>query len=143
MDLSKTGRLKLAEREGLKLIAYRDTKKIWTIGIGHTSAAGAPKVVPHLTITIDEAWAIFERDTAPVLAYLNQNAARWKLQQWEFDALVSFIHNIGLPGFKTSTARKRLDIGAKTLVPAALLMWNKPPEIIGRRKQEVKQFRGL
>lgn len=142
MNLSTAGRSKLKTREGLRLRAYRDTKGIWTIGIGHTSAAGAPKVVPHLEITEKQAWDIFERDITPLLNYLNLHAARWKLTQCEFDALVSFIHNIGLPRFQTSTVHARLDAGRKSLVPAAMLMWNKPSEIIGRRKQEAAQFEG-
>lgn len=142
MNLSATGELKLVQREGERLRAYQDTKKIWTIGIGHTSAAGAPKVVPHLVITKDESRAIFRRDLAPVLTYLNSKQPRWSLAQWEFDALVSFIHNIGLSGFKSSTVHRRLDAGQKSLVPAAMLMWNKPKEIIGRREQEAKQFQG-
>jgi len=42
MDLSAIGKAVLIAREGRRLHAYRDSVGIWTIGIGHTSAAGRP-----------------------------------------------------------------------------------------------------
>ncbi|WP_164171293.1 glycoside hydrolase family protein, partial [Stenotrophomonas maltophilia] len=63
-ELSLIGRAVLIAREGARLEAYRDSVGVWTIGVGHTSAAGAPKVTPGLTITAQECDAIFERDVA-------------------------------------------------------------------------------
>ena len=36
--------------EGCPLKAYQDIAGVWTIGFGHTSAAGAPHVTPDLAI---------------------------------------------------------------------------------------------
>jgi|UPI00055E5A08 hypothetical protein len=41
MRISAAGRKAIAQREGNKLKAYLDSVGVWTIGVGHTSAAGA------------------------------------------------------------------------------------------------------
>ena len=51
MQMSQKGLKALEQREGKKLKAYRDTKGIWTIGIGHSALAGTgPAVHPGVTI---------------------------------------------------------------------------------------------
>lgn len=62
MKMTDEGRKRLTLREGVRTTAYLDTEGVWTIGIGHTSAAGAPKVTKGLTITVAEVDAIFARD---------------------------------------------------------------------------------
>ena len=42
MKTSALGVQAIAQREGRVLHAYRDTRGILTIGVGHTSGAGAP-----------------------------------------------------------------------------------------------------
>ncbi|KQP59220.1 hypothetical protein ASF41_22970 [Methylobacterium sp. Leaf111] len=67
MDLSPIGEAVLIAHEGRWLKAYKDSVGIWTIGIGHTSAAGALLVTAGLTITSAQCDAIFECPTsAPV-----------------------------------------------------------------------------
>ena len=48
--------------EGLRLRAYRDAVGIWTIGYGHTSRAGPPKVTRGMKITRKQADEIFAAD---------------------------------------------------------------------------------
>jgi lysozyme len=50
--------------EGLKTKAYRDVGGIWTIGYGHTGAAGAPAVTPNMVITEAKADEILGADLA-------------------------------------------------------------------------------
>lgn len=52
----------IEDHEGVVLRAYPDPVGILTVGIGHTSAAGPPRVVPGMTITRAEALSIFARD---------------------------------------------------------------------------------
>jgi lysozyme len=52
----------IASHEGLATRAYRCPAGVLTIGYGHTSAAGAPKVTAGMTITTAEARAILARD---------------------------------------------------------------------------------
>ncbi len=42
MKMSLRGLAELAGHEGIVLSPYKDSVGIWTIGVGHTAAAGAP-----------------------------------------------------------------------------------------------------
>ena len=106
MTLSSNGREAIIRREGLRLTAYTCEAGKLTIGIGHTG----PDVYRGQKITEEKAAALFAKDTAPVEAYLNTLA--YPFTQGQFDALVSFIHNIGLPRFKQSTMLIYLRAGA-------------------------------
>lgn len=139
LKLSDQGRDVLADREGMRLTAYKDSRGVWTIGLGHTSAAGPPTVKPGLTITEDEAWEIFRRDVQTFRTQL-RGAIKVPVEQHQFDALASFIYNIGAGGFKGSTVLKRLNAGDYAGAGAAMLMWNKPPEVMSRRRGEHAQF---
>lgn len=139
MKTSPNGRRLLTQREGIELKAYKDTVGVWTIGVGHTSAAGPPKVTKGLTITREESDAIFARDLVTYEAAVNA-AVTVPISQGEFDALVSLCYNIGTGGFKKSTIVRRLNAGDREGAAEAFMMWRKPPEIIGRRKGEQKQF---
>jgi lysozyme len=139
MQTSPAGRVAIARREGNVLKAYRDTKGIWTIGVGHTAAAGSPAPKAGMTITAAQSDEILTRDLANVEAAVN-SAVKVPVSQGQFDALVSLAFNIGNSGFKKSTLVKRLNTGDVAGAAEAFMMWNKPPEIIGRRKTEQKQF---
>ena len=139
MKTSKAGITAIEAREGVRLKAYRDTKGILTIGVGHTSAAGDPSVRAGMCITHDECDTILSRDLADCEAAVN-SAVKIKITQGEFDALVSLAFNIGTGGFVKSSVVKRLNAGDRKGAAAAIMMWNKPPEIIGRRTSEMRQF---
>jgi len=47
------------------------------------------------------------------------------LTQHQFDALTSFIYNLGEPAFKSSTLLKKLNRGLYDEVPEQLMRWNK------------------
>ena len=141
MRMSPAGRKVLADREGRRLKAYRDSVGVWTIGIGHTSAAGPPRVTPGLTITEAECEAIFARDIVRYEDAVNR-AVKAPLAQHEFDALVSLCYNIGTAGLARSTVVRRLNAGDRIGAADAFLMWNKPAEILGRRRGERAQFLG-
>lgn len=139
MKTSAAGRAKITQREGNKLKAYTDTVGVLTIGVGHTSAAGPPKVTKGMTITAAESDAILSRDLTLFEKAVN-DAVKVPVTQNQFDALVSLAFNIGTGAFKKSTLVKRLNAGDVAGAGAAFMMWNKPKEIIGRRKTEQAQF---
>jgi lysozyme len=140
MRLSEEGYRVLHEREGLRLKAYADTRGIWTIGLGHTSAAGPPQVVRGMTISAEEAEEIFRRDCQTFREEVI-GAVAGELEQHQFDALASFIFNVGASAFRKSTALKRLNAGDLDGAAQALLMFNKPSEIMPRRRGEHRQFK--
>ena len=64
MNTSEAGLKLIKSFEGLRLKAYRCPAGIWTIGYGHTSAAGAPEVRESMRISREEAETILKRDLA-------------------------------------------------------------------------------
>lgn len=108
MTLSDIGRELIIKREGLRLKSYLCSAGKWTIGIGHTLG-----VRENMSITKEQAYELFRQDIEPVedyLNYVNANIKR-KFKQHEFDALVSFIHQLGLTYFASSTCLKYIYAG--------------------------------
>jgi GH24 family phage-related lysozyme (muramidase) len=139
MKMSPYGRARLMSREGKKNRAYRDTKGIWTVGVGHTAAAGAPIPVPGMTITDAQVDAILAGDL-PHYENLVSRAVHVPLTQGQFDALVSIAFNVEAAFSQKSSIVKRLNAGNYRGAADAILLWNKPLEIIGRRRGEYQQF---
>lgn len=138
--MSVIGLATLIAREGRKLTAYKDSVGVWTIGVGHTAAAGEPIPRKGLTITAAEADAIFARDLAQYEQAV-RNAIKVPLADHQLDALASICYNIGQSGFAGSTFVRRINAGASAaLIREAILMWRKPAEIISRRAAEADQF---
>lgn len=139
--------------EGEKLKAYRCPAGVLTIGVGHTSAAGPPRVFEGMTITPQESDAIFlvdiDRFEDQVEALLSKGDI--EVTPWEFDALVSLAFNIGIGAFRTSSVYRRLMRGDKTGAAAAFLKWTKArvggelkdlPGLVRRRNAEKLLFEG-
>lgn len=135
MQLSEEGISKLVEREGIRLKAYKDTKGIWTIGIGHTG----PEVVEGLEIGELHAYDIFHSDVKWAEDAVNKYITV-PLTQNQFDALVSFVFNIGASAFKKSTLRKILNQGDYEGAIKQFDRWVIPKEITRRRMSEKLQF---
>lgn len=106
--------------EGLELEAYQDIAGIWTIGYGHTGA----DVEPGMRISEREAEALLRKDLKPRENAVD-NLTSVGLNQNEFDALVSFIYNVGIDAYRRSTARRRLNKNNRLGAADALTWWNK------------------
>lgn len=121
---SQRGRNLISDREGNVLKAYQDSVGVWTIGVGHTSAAGAPKVTRGMTITLAESDEILSRDLKTFEKAV-RDAVKVPLTQNQFDALVSFCFNIGGGAFAKSTLVKKLNAGDTAGAADQFLRWNK------------------
>ena len=140
MKTSQDGLKQLADREGMRTKAYRDTRGIWTIGIGHTSAAGPPDVHEGLELSEQEVLDLFARDIKQYEDAVNR-AIKIPLKQNQFDALVSICYNIGVGGFTKSSMVRDINAGADgDTIDADIMKWNQPEEIIARRQSEVDEF---
>ena len=124
MRTSPAGRAFIGRYEGLRLSAYRDAAGIWTIGYGHTAAAGPPAPVARMTITAAEADQILGRDLARFEAAVAR-LVTVALSQGEFDALVSFAFNVGEGALARSTLLKKLNGGDRAGAAAEFGRWNK------------------
>ena len=103
MKTSEQGITLIKKWESLQLKSYICPSGKWTIGYGHTGS----DVVPNSTITEEQSEIILMTDIKPIENYLNIKINR-QLNQSQFDALVSFIFNIGIEAFKASTLLNKL-----------------------------------
>lgn len=120
MKISDGAKEKLIKHfEGIKLVAYPDPgsgKEPWTIGYGHTKG-----VKKGMRCTEDEANAFLDEDIK-VFEDAVKKLVAVPLSQSQFDALVSFIFNVGETKFKSSTLLAMLNQG---LPKKAALEFNK------------------
>lgn len=144
MKVSLKGSLEIAEHEGIVPAPYLDSVGVWTIGIGHTKAAGGvnpemmDKGMPaNLNAAVDEAIELFAVDLKSYEERVNE-AVKVPLQQHEFDALVSFDFNTG--GIFRANLTKHLNAGNRTKAAQAFMGWLRPPEIRKRRTAEMNLF---
>lgn len=121
MTVSQVGVSLIKGFEGFSSKPYRDAVGVWTIGYGHTegvSAASRPLTEPQaadlLKHDLDSKYAPFV------------NALQLPLTQNQFDALVSFVYNVGPGGISQNTgvgrALRAHDWGAAA---NKLLEWDK------------------
>ena len=136
MKTSVEGLNKLKKREGVRNRAYLDTKGIPTIGVGHTG----PEVYMGLVWTDQQVTDAFADDIQWAEDAVN-GYVKVALTQNQFDALVSFVFNIGETAFRRSTLLRVLNTGDYVEAANCFDMWHKPKEIIGRRDSERDQFR--
>ena len=89
--------------EGLRLDAYHCPASVLTIGYGHTK-----DVRPGLRINAEKANSLLKSDIELVESQLN--ALDLKLTQNQYDALVSFIFNVGFSNFRQSNLLSKIRI---------------------------------
>lgn len=134
MKTSTRGLMALIAHEGIVLSRYKDSVGVWTIGVGHTKAAGG--INPELfsgTLTIDQVLDTLRDDLVKYEAGVNK-AVTVPLQQHEFDALVSFHYNTG--AIAKASFVKALNAGDRAAAYKGIMSWNKPAEILKRRAAE-------
>lgn len=143
MQISSLGIALIISFEGLRLTAYRDEGGILTIGYGHTGL----DVREGEEIDRAQALGLLHHDLLPpedaIGAYV-----KVPLQQCQFDALCSFIFNIGVGGFEHSSLLTLLNQGKPTyeVAPHFLLydhIKGKLSEgLLHRRMREMNMFLG-
>ena len=98
MKTSKQGIELIKRYEGLRLKAYVCPAGVATIGWGHTKGVKAGMV-----IDLAEAERMLADDIAIAERCVNCDAEN--LNQNQFDALVSFVFNVGVSAYRSSTLR--------------------------------------
>lgn len=135
MNLSDKGLDLLILREGKRNKAYKDVKGILTIGVGHTG----PEVVEGLVWDDETIKQVLKQDCS-IAERAIKTYVFTPLTQNQYDALVSFIFNVGVNAFRRSTLCAKLNM--RDFVGAAdqFDRWHIPAAIIGRRDSEKAQF---
>jgi lysozyme len=127
----------------LRSTAYLDTKGIPTIGVGHTG----PEVHLGLVWSEDKCREVFARDLERFERSVN-DCVTVELEQYEFDALVSFAFNCGVNALPhggnggPSSILRALNAGDHEAAGEAFNNWMADPEVRTRRAGEREQFKG-
>ena len=139
------GLVALIRHEGVVPAPYLDVKGVWTFGIGHTAAAGAPDparmprgMPADLDAGIREAFRVFRADLARYEAEVAR-AVTVPLAAHEFDALVSFHYNTG--AIARAALTRHLNAGDRAAAAEAFLNWLRPASLRARREAERDLFR--
>jgi lysozyme len=122
MKTSDTGLAFIRDHEGLRLTAYPDPGtggEPWTIGVGHTGG-----VSPGDTCTLDDAMQWLREDVGTAEGAIAR-LVKVSLTQNQFDALVSFIFNLGANAFAGSTLLKLLNAGDYDGAEAQFERWSR------------------
>jgi lysozyme len=127
MNMGPKGMALLRVFEGFRCDAYPDPAtrgEPYTIGYGHTSAAGSPEVHRGLRITPEQGEEILQRD---LMKYENavEHGMTRKPNQNQFDAMVSLCYNIGPGNFKKSSVLRYFNENRDDKAANAFLSWNK------------------
>lgn len=124
MNTGPKGLALIKQFEGWRSTAYRDAVGVWTIGYGHTSMAGSPKVRAGMKITKTEGETILRKDLRKYEKAVN-DAVNVRLTQEQFDALVSFTYNVGPGNLRKSSVLRAVNARRFDEVPRRLMLWNK------------------
>ena len=141
MTTSRLGLRLIKDFEGLRLGAYLCPAGVWTIGFGHTKGVCQGQV-----ITEAQACDYLVEDVAPIERLLNVLGINFRQEQ--FDALVSWIFNLGSGNFKHSTLLKKMMANAPDEeIAAEIVKWvnagGKPLAGLKRRRvAEANMFVG-
>ena len=141
MNTSAEGIALIKKFEGCELEAYQCSAGVWTIGYGHTK-----DVEEGDTISKDQAEEMLVEELHEYENYINEyvNVA---LSQNQFDALVSWVYNLGPANLKASTMLKVLNEGKYEDVPYQMKRWNKAggkvlDGLVRRREAEALLYQG-
>jgi len=142
MRVSQKGIDLIKKFEGLRLTAYVCPAGVLTIGYGHTGS----DVKSGMRITEEEAERLLWKDTESAQQTVSSFVTA-KINQNEYDALVSFTFNIGPTAFVNSTLLKLLNNGAdRKIVAGEFARWVKAggeqavPGLVRRREAEKTLF---
>lgn len=108
------------ERE--RVLAYLDSVGVWTIGVGHIGTVNGKAITSGMIITPGKSTGLLLSDLALVEAAINSNV-KVPLTQNQYDALYSFVFNIGRTAFVNSTLLKKLNEKHYAGAADQLLQW--------------------
>ena len=134
----KTGQAGLSlikQFEGCRLTAYKCPAGVWTIGYGHTAG-----VKQRQKITQEQADGLLTEDLQKYEKKVDKYDGRYRWNQNEFDALVSFAFNVGSIDQLTANGTR-----SRAVIAEKILLYNKAAGkvlsgLTKRRKAEQELF---
>ena len=152
MEISEKGIKFLKDCEGFKESPYQCSAKAWTIGYGSTYYLDGTKVRKTDPIISEHDADLLMRHTLGNYQDAINSLLIVNLTQNQYDAIISFVYNIGLGAFKESTILKRINANPKDeRIRAEFLRWNKEKDpktskwkedegLTNRRKKETDLY---
>ena len=142
MKTTEQGYALIRKFEGLSLKPYRCPAGKNTIGYGHVIGAG--ERFPAGGITINEAEAILHKDVYGMECALRRMVTA-PVTQNQWDALMSFIYNVGPTAFAKSTLLRFVNEGKMAAAAEEFSKWmygggKKLPGLAKRRAAEAAVF---
>lgn len=143
MNISPNGLALIKHFEGFRAAPYRDGVGVWTIGYGHTG----PGTAYMRPLTPDEASHLLNTDLSHAeMSVLN--LVQVALTQGQFDALCSFVYNLGHGSLAISTLLRDVNKGNYAAAAGQFIRWDHAGYVIEeglllRRQAEAKMFQGL
>jgi lysozyme len=139
MEISKEGLALIKKFEGYEQHAYKCPAGIWTIGYGHTKNVQSGD---EWSQTHAEHMLMVELEE---FCHYIDTMVKVPLEQYQYDALVAWIYNLGPTNFKESTLLKVLNQGDYEDVPHQIKRWNKAggrvlQGLVRRREAEALLF---
>jgi lysozyme len=147
-SLSGSGAKFIGRHEGFRSKLYNDPAGHATIGYGHLvhhgPINGSEPAEFKRGLSRERALDLLQEDAATACAEINRSV-KVPLEQHQFDALVSFVFNVGTGAFRDSTLLRELNAGKYDEVPTQLNRWVKAggrtlQGLVNRRKSEGKLF---
>lgn len=143
-DISDFGYSIIREFEGFREKAYKDTGGVWTIGYGTIKYPNGMPVKQGDTCTQSQAESWLKNDCKWVDACLDKYV-KITVNQNQFDALASFVYNIGESQFRSSTLLEKLNTGDFSAAATNFDRWvydngKKIKGLINRREKEKALF---
>jgi lysozyme len=138
MAIAKSTLSFITNEEGSRNKAYKDSKGLWTIGVGHLIKADEQHLIT-ATLTDQEVEDLLRSDLKWCSEAV-EGSVRVPLNQGQFDALYSLCFNIGETAFRKSTVVRKINENDLPGAADAILMWNKPAVLEKRRKRERALF---
>jgi lysozyme len=149
MEISQEGITLIKHYEGCpqsngRAVSYRCAANKPTIGFGSLKLIDGSPVQDNMSISMQEAEELLAHELKEYEGYIN-NMVNVPLKQNEFDALVSWVFNLGATNLKSSTMLKVLNEGKYHEVPEQIKRWNKVngevnEGLVKRRKSEALLF---
>jgi lysozyme len=128
----------ITKEEGARNKAYKDTKGLWTIGVGHLIKEDEQHLINE-TLTNEQVEELLRSDLKWCSEAV-ETSVKVPLTQNQYDALYSLCFNIGGTNFAKSTVVKKINQNDIQGAADAILMWNKPEVLVNRRKRERTLF---
>jgi lysozyme len=144
MEISEQGLALIRRFEGFSAKPYTCAGGKRTIGYGHV--IGPKERFPREGLTREAAEILLKQDAEQAAAAVRRNVEA-PLRQHEFDALVSFVFNVGADAFARSTLKNVINRGWHEEAPAQFARWifaggKAQPGLVARRRAEGVLYSG-